>query len=357
MLHAVVMAGGTGTRFWPQSRRAMPKQLLALTGSQTMIQLTVERPGDLIEPERAWVVTNRVQATETARQLPRVPEANVLIEPCGRNTAPCIGLAAIHLLKRDPAARMLVMPADHAIPSVAEFQADVRLAVAQIEREPDSLVLFGVRPSYPSIGFGYIERGDRLSGESPVFAVAAFREKPQLEVAEQYFGSGRHYWNCGIFVWSAETVLECLARFEPDISQRLNRLSEMIGTPDWEVALEDEFPRMNSISIDYAVLERAELVRVIEASFVWDDLGSWNALARLLGEDSARNTLVGATCAVDARECIVRTSDDHLVAVSGVENLIIVHTPDATMVADRQDENAVRRLVAQLESSGYADYL
>jgi mannose-1-phosphate guanylyltransferase len=361
MLHAVIMAGGSGTRFWPESRRTKPKQLLRLYGEQTLIQQAAARCGDWISPERTWIVTNQSQAPETARQLPDVPAENILIEPCGRNTAPCIGLAAVQLLARDPEAVMLVMPADHVIGPESAFQAAARRAAEIVQQHPNSQVLFGVRPTYPATGFGYIQRGQPLDdgqgrGEA-AFQVASFREKPDVETARQYIDAGTFYWNCGIFVWRADCILNALKEFEPDIHAGLMRMASAVGSPDWPAVLDTEFPAMKSISIDYAVLERAKQVRVLEAPFEWDDVGSWPALERLLGTDGDGNTVDGPFCGVATRNCIVRSTPDHVIAVAGVDDLVIVHTPDATLIARKDDENAIRQLVARMEELGYERHL
>lgn len=358
MLHAVIMAGGSGTRFWPQSRRTLPKQLLPLASPQTLLQETFARCAGWIPPERIHVVTNHSQSAETRRQLDRVPSANVLAEPCGRNTAPCIGLAAIELVRTDPEAVMLVMPADHVIRPVAAFQEAANRAVEIVNAAPDSFVLFGVPPTYPSTGFGYIERGPaRAGGEKAGFAVAAFREKPNQQVAQEFVAAGRYYWNCGIFVWRAQRILDALAEFQPEIHRRLERLAAAQGTDRWESVFPAEFAQMTSISIDHAVLEKARGVVMLEAPFEWDDVGSWNALARLLGTDVAGNTIDGPHCGIDTKGCIIRTGKDHLIATIGLEDLLVVHTPDATLVARKDDEDAIRKLVALIEERGYGNHL
>lgn len=358
MLHAVVMAGGSGTRFWPQSRRAMPKQLLPLAGERTMIQATIDRSASWIPPSRTWIVTNSLQAPETAKQLPDVPTGNMLIEPCGRNTAPCIGLAAIHLLRQDPDAVMLVMPADHVIAPADAFQSAVTDAGSIVESNPEALVLFGVPPTFPSTGYGYIERGQPPGGDAgKAYQVKSFREKPNRAKAQQYVDGGNFYWNCGIFVWRADRILAALLQHEPEMHERLTRLRRALGTADWPSSLEQEFSEMQSISIDYAVLERADDVFVLEAPFEWDDVGSWQSLTRLLGTDDDGNTIDGPFCGVRSKNCIVRTTGDHLVATIGLEDCIVVHTPDATLVARKGDENAVRELVALIEEHGYERFL
>ena len=315
MLHAVIMAGGSGTRFWPESRKARPKQLLKLASERTMIQETADRVVPLISRDRIWVVTNAALADETARQLSEVPRENILVEPCGRNTAPCLGLAAIQLLACDPDAVMLVLPADHVIRPPEVFRSAVESAVELVEKSPETFVLFGVPPTYPATGFGYIERGTPVDGtKTQAFSVNTFREKPDRATAADYIASNRFYWNCGIFVWRADRLLAALERFEPDMHTRLKALQSALGTPGWNNALAAEFPQMRSVSIDYAVLERSDNVCVLEAPFAWDDVGSWPALPRHLGTDENGNTADGPFCGVTTTGCIVRTTGDHLVA-------------------------------------------
>ena len=357
MLHAVIMAGGSGTRFWPQSREKMPKQLLKLSGDRTMIQQTVDRCSGLIRPEHSWIVTNAVQATATSNQLPEIPSENVLVEPQARNTAPCVGLAAIHALHRDPDAVMLIMPADHVISTSGEFQNAVKQAADVVETQPDRLVMFGIAPTFPSTGFGYIERGSALQDVEHAFEVAAFHEKPQLQLAEQYVASGNFYWNCGIFCWKAETILNQLLQHEPDTYQRLQRIGQVIGQDAYNRVLGEEFPQMNSISIDCAVLERATGATVIEAPFRWDDVGSWLAVPRLAEQDESGNTIEGPFVGVDTKDCIVRTPENHLVATLGVSDLIIVQTDDATLVAHKRDSERIKELLLKLKEQDGSEYL
>ncbi len=374
MLHAVIMAGGSGTRFWPQSRKRHPKQFLTFTGNRSLLQDTAWRCPPAVPVEQTWVVTNAEHAVEAGRQLPNIAASQILVEPCGRNTAPCIGLAAIQLLAVDPDATMLVMPADHVIQPIAMFQQAVREAEALVAREPCSLVLFGIEPTYPATGFGYIQRGEPvvtlvaddatpslpqkgLAPGCPTFRVLSFQEKPNQLTAARYAASGEYYWNCGIFVWRAQAILDALAAFAPEIAQRLNRLRSAIGSPDWAELLEMEFPQMPSISIDYAVLEKTSHVCVLEAPFEWDDVGSWQALPRLMRSGGNGNTVEGLVCEVDSSGCIVRTTSDHLVSLVGVKDLIVVHTPTATLVADKRNEDSIKQLVAELERRGLSEYL
>jgi mannose-1-phosphate guanylyltransferase len=359
MLHAVIMAGGSGTRFWPASRSNRPKQFLPLFGQETMLQAAGRRVADWIAAERTWVVTNQAYAAETGRELPKLPPTNIVREPCGRNTAPCIGLAAMLIAERDPNGVMLVMPADHRIERADLFREAIERAVAIVEREP-ALVLFGIRPTYPSVSFGYLERGAPVSASREgAFRVASFREKPDRAKAEEFVAAGRFFWNSGIFVWKASTILEALQEFEPAVYDGLARLRPHLSTGGWDHALAAEFPGIKAISIDYGVLERAENVLMIEAPFDWDDVGSWQALGRQTEPtaDSDGNTAQGLFCGVDSHGCIVRTTSDHLVATIGMSDCVIVHTPDATLVARKDDEESIRKLVQTLRERGYERFL
>jgi len=358
MLHAVIMAGGSGTRFWPESRRSVPKQFLPLAGERTLLQQTSDRCRPLIPSGRQWVVTNSLQADRARQQLAEVPEVRVLVEPSPRNTAPCIGLAAVHLLHDDPDAVMAVLPSDHLIRPDSVFRDALSLAEKLVTEDPRRLLLFGVRPGYPATGFGYIERGVVIGGpKSGAYAVASFREKPARDVAEEYVASGRFCWNCGIFVWRADRILAALATHEPEMHARLMKIAASLGTPQADAVLAAEFPEMRSVSIDYAVLEREPGSVVVEAPYAWDDLGSWQALARLHGADADGNTVFGQHRGVGTRNCIVRSSGEHLVATIGMENCIIVHTDNATFVARRDDEDSIRKLIELLRERGDERFL
>lgn len=361
MLHAVIMAGGFGTRFWPLSRKQTPKQLLDLTGGRTMIQATVDRLGDLVPAERTLVITNRQLVEPIARQLPQLPAANIVGEPCKRDTAPCIALAA-HLVNHgDPEAVMAVMPADHLISPPERFRSAVNAAVKLVQADAGRIVTFGIKPTFPAETFGYIERGAPLShppaGAPPCFEVARFREKPDRKQAEQFLAAGRFYWNSGIFVWKAETILSALAEHEPQMAEHLQAIGQSIGTPEFRSVLDREFTALNGKSIDYAVMERHPQTIVIEAPFAWDDVGSWQSLARTLGSDDHGNAVVGKHLGIRTTGSIVRTSPEHLVATLGLQDVIVVHTPDATLVANKHDEEAIRELVKELDKRGWTEHL
>jgi mannose-1-phosphate guanylyltransferase len=359
MLHALIMAGGSGTRFWPASRNSNPKQLLSLAGSQSMLQATVERLGAMIPAERVLVLTNQRLVDPIRQQLPQLPASSVMGEPCRRDTAPAIGLAAVMIAHRDPNATMVAMPADHVIGPDDVFQQAILQAAALVDADPNRIVTFGIRPTYPAESFGYIERGEPMAGtqDAPVFQVKRFREKPSASVAQAYVAAGSFYWNSGIFLWKARTILEALRRFAPEIYVRLNTIAQSLSTGDFSTTLEREFTAIVGKSIDYAVMEHYDKIAVIEAAFEWDDLGSWRALARLQGTDADGNTRIGANVVLRTSNTIIRSTPDHLVATIGVDNLIIVHTPDATLVVRQDDEEAVREVVKLMEAQGLNQYL
>jgi mannose-1-phosphate guanylyltransferase len=364
MLHAIVMAGGSGTRFWPASRSALPKQLLPLAGTKTLLEDTVERLDGLVPPDRVMVVTAGRLLDTVRRQLPQVPEAGLVGEPCKRDTAPCIGLAALLVSRHDPDAIMAVMPSDHVIRPAESFRAAFRLAAALVEQSPGRLVTFGIKPTYPAECFGYIQQGAGIDSPpggatppAPVNAVAQFREKPPAAVAQEYLKAGNYLWNGGIFVWKAATILAALAERQPECLAHLRRIADAWDTPDRDTVFAKEFAAIKGISIDYAVLEHARDVVVIEAPFTWDDLGGWSAVARQRGSDADGNTVVGKHLGIDSTRTIVHAGGDHLVVTMGLTDMLVVHTSDATLVAHRAHEEAVRKVVTELEKRGWTEFL
>jgi mannose-1-phosphate guanylyltransferase len=361
MLHAIIMAGGFGTRFWPASRAARPKQLLDLAGGRSMIQATVDRLEGLVPPERTLVITNRRLVEPIAAQLPQLARENVIGEPCRRDTAPCIALAAHLVSRRDEEAVMAVMPADHLISPAEKFREAIAAAAELVRSDPQRIVTFGIRPTFPAETFGYIERGPRLptptSAGIDAYRVVRFREKPRRAQAEEFLAAGSFYWNSGVFVWRAKTILEALALYEPVMAAAMARIAAAVGTSEYGQVLQREFDAIEGKSIDYAVMERHSSVVVIEAPFAWDDVGSWQALARTLPGDEAGNTVVGKHLGLRTSGSIIRTTPDHLVVTVGLSDVIVVHTPDATLVARKQDEEAIREVVKELEKRGWNEYL
>ncbi len=355
MLYALIMAGGSGTRFWPASRRGRPKQLLSLIGDSSMLQASVARLTGLVPPENTLVLTNQRLVEATHQQLPSLPESAIIGEPCKRDTAPCIGLAAGLIARRDPDASMLVTPADHVIRRVDRFHAAVRDGQRLLDEDPARIVTFGIRPAYPAQVFGYIERGRPVG--TAAWSVTRFREKPDLETARQFVESGQFYWNSGIFLWRCQTILDALGQFQPAMMEHINRIVSVAGSPAFDPCFEKEFSEIRGQSIDFAVMEHYENVCVIEAPFDWDDVGNWAAIPRLTGTDASGNSASGKQLLIDCRGCIVRSTNDHLVVGLGLQDCVVIHTADATLVADARDETAIRQVVQELESRQWDAYL
>jgi mannose-1-phosphate guanylyltransferase len=359
MLHAVIMAGGSGTRFWPASRATTPKQLLNLVGGETMIRQTVDRLQGLVGPEQTLIVTNRRLVDTIQAQLPELPPTSIVGEPCKRDTAPCIGLAALLVRREDPDAVMAVMPADHVISPTEKFQAALTQAVAMVAEQPARIVTFGIKPSYPAEIFGYIQRGrSRLSNDgAPNYSVEKFREKPDAATAAEYLDSGDYYWNSGIFVWRATTILDAIAKRQPAMLAHLETIVAAWGSEEQAQTFETEFTAIEGISVDYAVMEHATDVAVVEAPYNWDDLGGWQSLARLRGTDDDGNTIVGKHLGFNTNGTIVRSDEQHLIVTLGLQDCIVVHTENATLVANKNDEESIRKVVKELESRGWSEYL
>jgi mannose-1-phosphate guanylyltransferase len=352
------MAGGAGTRFWPVSRRDRPKQLQPLFGNSSLLRQTVDRLDGLVPPGRVLVVTNKQLVEASARELPQLPRQAIIGEPAKRDTAPCIGLAAMLVLRDDPDATMLVMPSDHVIAPPERFRDAVEQAVELVAASPGRLVTFGIKPTYPAESFGYIHRGGAISSRgAPAFRVEEFREKPDASTAATYVASGEYYWNGGIFVWKAKTILDELGKRHAATIGRLRTITDTWDSDQRDAVFEREFTAIRGTSIDYAVMEHAQDVAVIEAPFEWDDVGSWQSLARLGGADNNGNAVMGRHLGIDTRDSIVRSGEDHLVVTLGVEGLIVVHTASATLVAKKQDEERIREVVKEIEARGWEDVL
>ncbi len=359
VLHAVIMAGGSGTRFWPASREKFPKQLLKLVGENTMLQSTFDRLGGLISPEHTLVMTNQHLVEPVRKQLPSVPPEQIIGEPMKRDTAACIALAASLIAVADPEAIMLVLPADHVISSHQQFQDCMRQGVQLIQHSPSCLVTFGIRPSYAAESFGYVQRGDAL-GDSNIagaYRVKAFREKPDRQTAELYLQAGTYDWNSGIFMWRAATILEALRKFEPEMMKHIDAISANIGSPAFANTLLREFEKIAGRSIDYAVMERYHDVAVIEAPFRWDDVGSWQSIGRLTQPDEQGNCVRGKYLPIQSQRMIVYGDEGHLLVTIGMQDTIVVHTPNATLVAPKEAEEQVREVVKQLQSRSWEEFL
>ncbi len=355
-VHAVILAGGRGTRFWPRSRTRTPKQLLNIVGKDTMLQQTVARLKPLISGERIWTVTNADQAAAVRKQVPAAARKHVLIEPMGLNTAVAIGLAAVHVRHAARGdALMAVLPADHYIEQPQKFREIVSAAI-DVAREPERMVVLGIPPTRPETGFGYVERtGEPIGTKSlPVFAVRRFTEKPELKLAQEYVASGNYHWNAGMFFWRVSTFLENLKRFLPKTHAALERLAKFIGTRDYERNLRAIYPKLENISVDYAVLEPATRtdgparVFVIPADVGWSDIGSWAAVYELLAKQRGENVLAGDGHAFDAEGNFLWSPSKFVTAI-GVRDLVVVETPDALLICPRDRAQDVAKIVKWLE--------
>ena len=359
MLYAMIMAGGAGTRFWPASRKQTPKHLLKLAGDRSMIQSTVDRLAGLCPAENLMIVTNQILVDPIAAQLPEIPKSSIIGEPAKRDTAPCIGLAAAWVAAQDPDATMVVMPADHVISPDDVFQQSLQHAAQMVEADPTRIVTFGIKPTYAAEVFGYIQRqGDSMTGgECSTYQVARFLEKPDTKTATDFLKQGTFYWNAGIFVWKAKTILDALEKYQPEMFAHIQKIADTIGTADFQSTLETEFKAIEGTSIDYAVMENYDNVLVVEAPFSWDDLGNWTAVPRLKGVDEHGNTTTGKSISIDSVRTLVHGDDDHLIVTVGLEDMIVVRTPDATLIATKKDEAKIKQVVAELQQRDWKDYL
>lgn len=363
-IHAVILAGGRGTRFWPRSRTRTPKQLLNIVGKQTMLEQTVARLRPLISPDCIWTVTNAEQTAALKKQLPVASRKRVLTEPIGRNTAAAIALAAIHVrhaAKGD--ALMAVLPSDQFIAQPEKYRSIVSAAL-HVAREPGRMVVLGIPPTRPETGYGYVERmGEALDTKGlPFFAVRRFAEKPTLGVAEAYIANGNYHWNAGMFFWRVSTFLQNLQRHLPKTHSELEKLAASIGTRSYEKKLRAIYPKLENISVDYAILERATQqsgppqVFVIPAEIGWSDIGSWAAVYELLAKQLGENVFAGPGYALDASGNFLYSPTKFIAAI-GVNNLVVVETPDALLIVPRERAQDVAKLVKHLESHKRKDLL
>lgn len=369
MLHAVILAGGSGTRLWPESRQSKAKQFLCFESNRSMIQSTADRLTRLVSERQLWALTTAAMSEQIQVSLPDLPVSQVIAEPAARNTAPCIGLAAIKLLKVDPDATMIVLPSDHVIQPDEVFCDTLQFAADLVEEDANRLITLGIKPTFPSTSYGYIQRNGQLytpisakwTKLTAAYNVVRFHEKPNIEKATEFLATEQFAWNAGIFVWKAKTIFDLLCRFEPEIGGLLEKILPTIGTPEEQLTIEKNFPLMKKISIDYAVLERAESIIVLESTFSWDDVGTWCSLDRLYSDrrDENGNLAVGAKIlTVDSKNCIVRSDDPgHLFALLGTEDLIVVHADKATLIARKDHEESVREIIERLKENRWDDYL
>ena len=358
MISVVIMAGGKGERFWPKSRINSPKQFLSLTDDgKSMIQHTVERLKDIVEFENIYVVTNELYKGLVNQHIPEIPKENIIVEPVAKNTAPCIGLAAIHIAKKNPDSKMIVLPADHLIKFNEIFTDTLKTALDVVENG-DNLVTIGITPSYPETGYGYInfKRGDSLPSIKNVYEVLKFEEKPNIEKAKEYLASGQYLWNSGMFVWKTSTILNNFKEHLPKIYQGLEVIEKSIGTDEYEKILKEEFVKLPSESIDYGIMEKAKNIYVVPGNFGWDDVGSWLSLERIKKSNQDGNVISGNVISIKTKNTVVQGTDK-LIATIGLEDIIIVDTEDAILICNKDNTQEVKEVINNLKICNRTEYL
>jgi mannose-1-phosphate guanylyltransferase len=356
-LYAVIMAGGQGTRFWPRSRRRLPKQLLNIVGEATMLEQTVARISPLIPAERTLVVAGDAYRDPIRACLPQLPAENFLFEPVGRNTAACVAWAALWIRQRTADAVMAVLAADHLIRDAAEFLRVLQVA-AIVARPLNRLVTIGIQPSHPETGYGYIRASEeRLQvGNRAVFRVAQFVEKPSRQKAEEFLAAGTYVWNSGMFVWRADSIWHELSRYLPRLAHSLAPIAHITAADTLDDVLNDVYPQLPAVSIDVGVMERAQDVWVVPADIGWSDVGSWRALSELLDANAHGNVVIGEQRGIDTTGCFIH-SPNKLVATIGLNNLVVIETDDVLLICPKERDQDVRKLVELLEREGRHDLL
>ncbi|MEN3943630.1 mannose-1-phosphate guanylyltransferase [Prosthecobacter sp. SYSU 5D2] len=346
--YALILAGGSGQRFWPVSRDALPKQLLKLFGGKTLLEMTVERLEGVVPKENIVILTNRQQEAAVRALLPQLPAENIIAEPEKRDTAPAIALGVGWVVARDPGATMMVLPADHLIQNTAEFQK-VLLCAAQAAESASSLVTVGIKPTWACPSYGYVERGKRTSvlgvSDVAIYEVARFREKPNPDLAEHFIAQGNFTWNAGMFIWTIPAIFSELSRHCPALA---DFVSELRGSKDFNATVMRQFSKLPKLSIDYALMERASRVLNIEATFDWDDVGNWTSVGKYLKTDADNNQHNCALSQLDAADNLVFTQTGQHVALLGVQDLIIVSSKDALLITSRAHAENIKKLADQL---------
>ncbi|MEW6183487.1 MAG: mannose-1-phosphate guanylyltransferase [Bacillota bacterium] len=353
---AVILAGGGGERFWPLSSKEQPKQFLELIGDRTMLQQTVDRLAGFVKPRDILIVTGRGFGELAREQLPQIPAGNIIEEPCGRDTAAAVGLAAVYLERRDPQGVMAVLPADHYIADPVKFCRVLEIAV-ETARSGEWLVTLGITPTRPETGYGYIQRGRLLKtvGSTAVYKALRFTEKPDALKARRFLASDKYFWNSGMFVWRIDVILQLFKKYLPELTGGLERIGSALGTDQAASMLETVYPSLPRISIDYGVMEQAANVLVLPADFGWDDVGTWPAWARYGGiQDGQGNVIEGNGVLVESSGCVIRASN-HVVAALGIRDLVIVEENGRLLVCPKNRAQEIKRLVAALKEAGHDD--
>jgi len=344
--HLVIMAGGVGSRFWPMSTTENPKQFIDVLGvGKSLLQLTVERFGDLVEPENIWVVTNQKYADIVEKQLPNMPKSNILCEPCRRNTAPCIAYVSWHIKSKDPKANIVVTPSDHIVTNTTEFQRVIRECM-KFTSETDAIVTLGMKPNRPETGYGYIQADLSTASlrNKEIYRVDSFREKPDYVTAEKYIQKNYYFWNAGIFIWSVNTIVNAFRIYQPTMSKIFESMHSIYGTDMEQEEINRRFPECESISVDYAIMEKAEEIFVCPADFGWSDLGTWGSLHQQSKKDLYGNACIGQDInLIESHNCIVHTTQEKRVVIQGLDGYIVAEKNDTLLICKLSEEQRIKQ--------------
>ncbi len=346
------MAGGIGSRFWPMSRKETPKQFLNVVSDSTLIQSTLARLQGIVEPECTFVVTHERYVKQTSDQLPSIPRENILAEPISRNTAPCIMYAAMKLNHTDPDATMIVLPADHVVKNVRQFQRVLKRGIKAAQEE-GALITVGIEPTHPATGYGYIQYDSSDADESrglKSYWVKTFAEKPDVATAERFLDSGDFLWNSGMFIWRTDSIMDAVTKHLPKVADAFTSLPKAIGSRREKAAVKRSFGDCPSISIDYGVMERADKVYVVPGSFGWSDVGDWRAVYEFRPKGKTGNVISGNVLVQDSGRCLVQAGGDRLIALVGMNDVVVVDTEDATLVCHRDSTQQVKKVVDYLHA-------
>ena len=344
--HLVIMAGGVGSRFWPMSTKEKPKQFIDVLGvGKTLIQLTVERFGALVAPENIWVVTNQKYAPIVEEQLPDIPKSNILCEPCRRNTAPCIAYVSWRIKSNDPKANIVVTPSDHIVMDTAEFQRVIKECM-RFTSETDAIVTLGMKPNRPETGYGYIQADLSTSSlrNKEIYRVDSFREKPDLKTAEEYIKKNYYFWNAGIFIWNVNTIVNAFRIYQPTMARIFESMLEVYGTEKEQAFIDERFPECENISVDYAIMEKAEEIFVCPADFGWSDLGTWGSL-----HGQSKNDLYGIATngqdinLIESHNCIVHTTQEKKVVIQGLDGYIVAEKDNTLLICKLSEEQRIKQ--------------
>ena len=344
--HLVIMAGGVGSRFWPMSTSECPKQFIDVLGiGKSLLQLTVERFGSIISPENIWVVTNRKYADIVAKQLPDMPQENILCEPCRRNTAPCIAYISWRIKSKDPKANIVVTPSDHIVTNTAEFQRVIS-ACMKFTSDTDAIVTLGMKPTRPETGYGYIQANLAANSlrNKEIFRVDTFREKPDLQTALKYIKENNYFWNAGIFIWNVNTIVNAFRMYQPTMAKIFESMLPFYGTDKEQDIINERFPECESISVDYAIMEKAEEIFVCPADFGWSDLGTWGSLHGQSKKDLYGNATIGQDInLIESHNCIVHTTQEKKVVIQGLDGYIVAEKDDTLLICKLSEEQRIKQ--------------